>query len=267
MRSVLGIDAAWTAHNASGVALVVDKGDGWQLETVAPSYSAFLAASRLPLSEERGAPAALISACRNLIGQAPDLVAVDMPLSLDPISGRRASDNLLTSAYSRMGAGTHSPSAIRPGPISDRMRAEFAALGYQLALSKPEKQALIEVYPHPALIELTGSAYRLPYKISRAGQYWSDLPPAERRQKIIAQWRVIVAALDKEVAGTEALAFPALDATGVFFKAFEDQLDAVICAWVGICVLEGRARAFGDDRSAVWVPNVQNRSQAVGETA
>lgn len=37
-------------------------------------------------------------------------------------------------------------------------------------------------------------------------------------------------------------------------KAFEDKLDAIICAWAGICVFEGTAVPFGDDTSAIWIP-------------
>ena len=36
-------------------------------------------------------------------------------------------------------------------------------------------------------------------------------------------------------------------------KAYEDTLDAVICAWVAGCALEGRAKAFGDENSAIWI--------------
>ena len=40
---VLGIDAAWTAHNPSGVALVQRAEQGWRCLALAPSYDAFLA--------------------------------------------------------------------------------------------------------------------------------------------------------------------------------------------------------------------------------
>ena len=40
---VLGIDAAWTAHNPSGVALVQRATEGWECLALAPSYDAFLA--------------------------------------------------------------------------------------------------------------------------------------------------------------------------------------------------------------------------------
>jgi len=32
-------------------------------------------------------------------------------------------------------------------------------------------------------------------------------------------------------------------------KAFEDKMDAVVCAWVGICALESKAVPYGDDIS------------------
>lgn len=32
MRSVLGIDAAWTDKNASGVAVAVEEADNWKLK-------------------------------------------------------------------------------------------------------------------------------------------------------------------------------------------------------------------------------------------
>ena len=41
-RSVLGIDAAWTAHHPSGIALVRHTAEGWRCELLAPSYDAFI---------------------------------------------------------------------------------------------------------------------------------------------------------------------------------------------------------------------------------
>jgi hypothetical protein len=37
-------------------------------------------------------------------------------------------------------------------------------------------------------------------------------------------------------------------------KAFEDTLEAVICAWVAVRALEGLAVPFGDDNAAIWIP-------------
>ncbi|GAK70682.1 hypothetical protein RRU01S_13_00200 [Agrobacterium rubi TR3 = NBRC 13261] len=48
-KAVVGIDAAWTLTNPTGVALVVNRGDGWELADVAGSYSEFLAIKGDPL--------------------------------------------------------------------------------------------------------------------------------------------------------------------------------------------------------------------------
>jgi predicted RNase H-like nuclease len=37
-------------------------------------------------------------------------------------------------------------------------------------------------------------------------------------------------------------------------KPYEDKLDALISALVGVCILEGKAEPLGDDDCAIWVP-------------
>lgn len=262
MRAVLGIDAAWTLHNPSGVALAVDAGKGWRLVAAEASYARFLARADGAAREARPTgsrpdPAALLAAAQKLAGAGISLVALDMPLSRDPITGRRASDKAVSSAYGRQKCATHAPSAERPGRISDDLRAGFAALGYRLHTEGVSGRGIIEVYPHPALVELAGASVRLPYKASRAGLYWPEASVEERRRRLLGQWRAIVALLDDELAGAaEALRVPTLKASGVDLKAFEDTLDAAICAWIAACALDGKCRAYGDPVSAVWVPSL-----------
>lgn len=47
---------------------------------------------------------------------------------------------------------------------------------------------------------------------------------------------------------------PPPEARGLALKAFEDKLDAVVAAYAGAMALDGRAVAYGDERSSVWVP-------------
>ena len=97
---------------------------------------------------------------------------------------------------------------------------------------------------------------RLPYKVSRIGSYWPDATPSERRARLFLEWRKIVELLEREITGVRgALLLPGMDSTCIDLKAFEDALDAVICAWVAISVLEGRAVPYGDDVSAIWIPS------------
>ena len=265
MRTVLGIDAAWTPHNPSGVALVEETASGWRLVAVSPSYGRFVALAGGPqfeplvAKEARPDAAALLEACRRLTGRGPDLIAVDMPLSRLPITGRRASDTQVSQAYGARKCATHSPSALRPGKISDRLREDLERCGYSLwtVPAPPSKMlGLIEVYPHPALVELTGAPERLKYKAGKIGNYWRDLEAAERRERLFGIWDRIVSALEKEIHGVQGkLPNVAQGDRGAALKAFEDALDAVVCAWVGVCVLEGRAKAYGDADSAIWVPS------------
>jgi len=37
-------------------------------------------------------------------------------------------------------------------------------------------------------------------------------------------------------------------------KRYEDALDALVSAWVGVEYIEQRAVAFGDARAAIWCP-------------
>lgn len=267
MRAVLGIDAAWTARNASGVAVAVERGSAWGLVAVAKSYEHLysLADPDRPQSPPGAGslpdPVMLLRSAERLAGCRIDLVAVDMPLARSPIIGRRASDNAVSSAYGARGCGTHSPSAVRPGAISDRLREGFEAAGYPLSTTSLVTPGLIEVYPHPALVELAGSARRLPYKLQRSATYWRERTPVERRMLLRAQWANIVAMLEPRLEGVAAaLPPPVDDAPLAVLKSYEDMLDAIVCAWVAVSALSGEAVPYGDQESAIWVPS---HSQAV----
>ncbi|CAN5479623.1 hypothetical protein BH10PSE12_BH10PSE12_34440 [soil metagenome] len=261
MRVALGIDAAWTATQPAGVALIVDDGAGWSCRAVAPSYDHFQARADGDLtpgarpvgSVPQAGP--LIGAAATLAGALPAIVAIDMPLSVHPITARRLADNAISRAYGARKCSTHTPSALRPGKISDDLRLGFAAIGYPLATTIAHAPCLIEVYPHPALVELTLASERLPYKISKVAKYWPTLAPSDRRVRLFAQWRAILAALDAVVAGAaDHLPLPAPTAPGHVLKAFEDMLDALVCAWVCAQVLDGHAVPYGEADAAIWVP-------------
>jgi predicted RNase H-like nuclease len=260
-RLALGVDAAWTATEPSGVALAEETPHGWRLVAVEASYPHFRArAEDVALTDRpRGEPPdvpALLAACKRLSGRTPDLVAVDMPLSHEQILGRRASDRAISSAFGARKAATHSPSALRPGALADRFRADFEAAGFALCTSDGLKTpGLMEVYPHAALLELSGDAVRLTYKAGKTTTYWPEALLEERRARVRKVWRRIVAMLEAEIEGVEAALPPPLGhARGRELKAYEDKLDAVVCAHVAIAALEGHARAYGDGVSAVWVP-------------
>lgn len=178
-----------------------------------------------------------------------------MPIAHSPITSRRASDNAVSREYGGRWASTHSPSAKRPGKIADDLKAGFTAAGYPLCTTAPEIPGLIEVYPHPALIELLKAEKRLPYKVANRRKYWRNHSPDEWCDLLLECWQSIITALDAHISGVSAmLPIPAKSSKIAQLKSFEDSLDAIICAWVAICALDGKAKPFGDDDSAIWIP-------------
>jgi predicted RNase H-like nuclease len=253
MASVLGIDAAWTEKEPSGVALLEGSPEGWRCVAVAPSYDSFLSlAEGTPVdwtSKARGTvpnvDRVLSGAERLLVNQKVSAVTVDMPLSTEPITGRREADAAISRAYGGRGAAVHSPSAERPGAISDGLSRGFAAAGFPLATSTTPvgtPNRLVEVYPHPALITLIAADYRLPYKVSRSRRYWPGSSPAERKANLLTQFGGIASALNGEIRDIP-IELPGPDSmvSTSGLKRYEDSLDALVCAWVGAKYLEGEA--------------------------
>ena len=123
-RTVLGIDAAWTLPQPTGIALVAESDSGGQLISAEPSVANFLgdgwwAAGTLTRPRKSGMVAtALLDGVEALANVQPALVAVDMPMSRAQILGRRVSDNAVSRAFGGMACGTHTPSSTRPGPVS-----------------------------------------------------------------------------------------------------------------------------------------------------
>ncbi len=171
MKAVLGIDAAWTVGQPSGVALVVETAGGWRCRQLAPSYQQFCQHEPvdwdlIPTPSAPDIPALLRAVKRLEPAAELSVIAVDMPLSMEPIRGRRWADNAVSRAFGARGCAVHSPSAIRPGPIADSMRAELAP-AFPLATRSAAVPALIEVYPHASLLSLLKLERRLAYKFSR----------------------------------------------------------------------------------------------------
>lgn len=266
MSAVLGIDGAWTVGQPSGVCLVEQVAETWRCVAVAPSYDAFYALAEgqqvdwCAPGRVRGGdpdPERLLAVCGALLrGGSVDVVAVDMPLATVPITGRRAADSRISSVYGSRGCAVHSPTPARPGPLAERIRDGFEKRGFALATTVCGEKAcpaLVEVYPHPAVLCLLNAAYRIPYKASRAQRYWPAATGAERVANLLDAFRRIKEALDAYIGGIDIPIPTACPSLGAL-KRYEDALDAAVCAWVGIAFLEGRAEPYGDETAAIWVP-------------
>ena len=265
MSALLGIDAAWTPNEPSGVSLLVkNAGGGWRCVGLAPSYQAFLdLAAGTPVDWKarpignRADVGELLAAGRELAASSIDVVAIDMPVSTTPITGRRVADNRISHCFGARWASTHSPSAQRPGPLSDSLRAGFAAHGFPLATAGGPNRtpALVEVYPHVSLLDLTGADKRLPYKVDNSIKFWPRADRKERIQRLLLQLASILEHLSWHIDDIRLELPAATDvATLVELKRYEDALDSLVCAWSALCYWRGEARAYGDNTAAIWAP-------------
>jgi len=268
MYTILGIDAAWTAGQPSGVALVEGApGKGWRCLCIAPSYFTFIEACRGgsvswdKTKHPGGEPdiTALLSAASRLTGgRSINLAAIDMPLSHEIITTRREADNAVSRAFSARGCGTHSPTQERPGRLGADLTSAFDDAGYPvIAGDKPvgTTPGIIEVYPHPALMKLLKANYRVPYKAGKSGKYWPGLDHRERICRLLQMYSEILSSLSGEISDID-IPLPSADACRTLssLKSFEDSLDALVCAWIGCQYIEGNAKPYGDDSAAVWIP-------------
>jgi len=269
-ESILGIDAAWTDRQPSGVALVRVSGRDCTVAAVAPSYDAFIAMARCEsvdwTERPRGSAPdvrALIGAARVIGGCDVRLVALDMPLAKAAFSSRRAADDAVSRRFGGMGCGTHTPTAARPGALGERLTAELTDLGFPLAPSAMEVSSgpcSVEVYPHPALLSLLKATYRVPYKVSRSTRYWPGRSILERTGLLLAKFEQIHEGLSGRLGPLSLdLSTGAGASTLAELKRYEDALDALVCAWVGTLVLTGEAEPLGDESAAVWVPRASLR--------
>ena len=187
-------------------------------------------------------------------GHAPTTVGIDAPLLVPNAEGMRPCERELQRVYGSRGAGAHPANRRLLQRTSGRVRGE------DLAARLPDHRdpwagwsgTLLEVYPHPALVEAFDLDRRLRYK---------RVPAAERPDRL----RDLRAHVERLAGARPPLSGPTVeipaDVGGRAAKAVEDRLDARICAWVAL-VWDvrgpGGIRLFGDAASGhVAVPTVR----------
>lgn len=186
-----------------------------------------------------------------------DLVTLDMPVAYAPFSSRRAADNAISQEFGARWCSAHTPNASRPGRLGAQLSRDLGTAGFPLATSTRSSAtpALLEVYPHPALLSLLKRAQRVPYKVSKAGKYWPGFDVRARIALLLEEFGAIHVGLSR-VLGLLPFVLPSPNsvATLTGLKRYEDALDALVCAWVGIQYLCGQTVPLGDDNAAIWCP-------------
>ncbi len=250
----VGLDLAWSAANPSAaVALAWDGQTG----------RAFRWAERLRADSE------ILKFVAEATGAGAALVAVDAPLLVPNETGTRPCDRELSRFYRRSQAQAYPANRARLGPVvrGEVLVRKLRRRGFrhhpQVAAQKPVRQ-VVEVFPHPAMVELFGLRQILRYKARPARSLafrWEEL----------RRYQELLLSLEKATPGLEAPEILSLDPAakkGRALKSLEDLLDALFCAYIALHLWywgpQGY-RCFGDAEHGYILVPVKPGSESPGQ--
>jgi predicted RNase H-like nuclease len=240
----IGIDFAWRSErNLSGGAVL--RGDRESAQLIEVSASLASCSAVLAYIEKHAA--------------ATTVVAIDAPLIITNQEGQRHCETLIGRCYGARHGSCHTSNlSLYPQATSVGLASKLKSRGFRHApgLTHPENErVMLEVYPHPALIELFHLPSILKYKKGRVATRRSG-------QQELQQWLRKLSLSSPPLECTPRLS-DFLDTgtnslRGSALKANEDALDAIVCAYIAYYYWFWGARGthtFGDvDSGYIIVP-------------
>ncbi|MEP6761861.1 MAG: DUF429 domain-containing protein [Sporichthyaceae bacterium] len=234
----VGVDLAWSDRKPTGLAVL--DGEGSLLHVSAASTDDAIATTLAPYVEDD---------C---------LVAIDAPLIVANATGNRPAEAALNKDFARFEAGAHPSNTGKPEFREQPRGARIAArLGLDINPRSRRVRRAIEVYPHPATVALFRLGRTLKYK-NKPGrdldQLRSELialfglleglagadPPLlvnghQADRHAVTDWQALRNAVEKAERKSE-------------LRVIEDQVDAVICAYVALFAAREpqRTTTYGD---------------------
>ena len=219
----VGIDLAWGEREPTGLAVL--DADGQLVHVSAVRTDDEIA--------ERLAPYV----------DGPCLVGVDAPLIVTNPTGSRPAEKQLSKDFRRFEAGTHPSNTSKPEFENGSRGARICKrLGLDMDPRSGRERRAIEVYPHPATVVLFGLSKTLKYK-QKPGR---DL--AFLRSELLT----LMTYVEQIVPSTGAWQTLRAQVEGasrkVDLRRVEDQVDAVVCAYVALFAERwpDRTRVYGD---------------------
>lgn len=252
---IAGVDLAWGERNRDGLCLL-------RLHQRNPEKAEVL------LHAHTGGDDALLHTLLSHLAQPGEavLVALDAPVVCQNATGRRPADAAVSAAFRHAHAGCYPVNqtlAQRPLRLARRLTEDegfhlgpnpnfappWPAQGWRLA---------IEVFPHPALVRFFGLERILQYK-RKAGRPTDHSAAEFRRLQTgllhLASERFPELAFSPQT--FELLSSP-------WSKAVEDQIDALVCALIGLWHLRysgAQSEIFGDEQNGfVIVPQLGSQA-------
>jgi predicted RNase H-like nuclease/ppGpp synthetase/RelA/SpoT-type nucleotidyltranferase len=245
----VGVDLAWGENQPSGLA-VLDQ-DGRLLHLSAQTTDK------------------TISAALDAYVDGPCLVAVDAPLVVANSTGNRPCEAALNRDFRRFEAGAHPSNTGKPEFAQTPRGARLARrLGLDMDPSSGSDRRAIEVYPHPATVAL--------FRLDRTRKYKNKpgRPLADLRSELLRLVRLLEG-LESADPGLHLTQHPdwralvdGVEAAGrkSDLRRAEDQVDAVVCAYVALFAERhpDRTTTYGDFASGYIVTPTLPADMAAG---
>jgi predicted RNase H-like nuclease len=188
-------------------------------------------------------------------------VAIDAPLIIPNKTGQRPCETLIGKQYGARHASYHSSyRLLYPHAGSVHLASQLVSRGFRHApeLKHLENQrVMLEVYPHPALLELFQLPSIIKYKKGNVAQKRSGQWELQERLKELC---FFVPPLESTARLSRFLATDTNLLWGAKLKAHEDELDAIVCAYIAYYYWfwgSNGSRLFGDvDSGYIILPIV-----------
>lgn len=234
----VGVDLAWGERRPTGLAVLDDAG-------------------RLVHVSQATNDDEIVAALAPYV-ESDCLVAIDAPLIVKNATGSRAAEALLNADFARFDAGAHPSNTNRPELREQPRGARIAArLGLDMNPRSGRARRAIEVYPHPATVAL--------FRLGRTLKYKNK--PGRDLTQLRAELTLLLDLLEARASAEPPLVVdgdPAEQAGSRSWRALreavqaaerkselrfvEDQVDAVVCAYVGLFATRKpeRTTTYGD---------------------
>ncbi len=232
----IGLDLAWSMRNATGAAVIEGE-----------AMAGRLIATQLLSNDD-----SVIQFVQMYAGTEPAIIAVDAPLIVPNITGRRPAEAAIGAVFARFQAGAHPANRQRlasNGVVrGEALVARLEALGFvhraDVEPHAPARQVL-EVFPHPAMIALFNLDRTVKYKAKAGRSNEQRLAEFMRYQSLLRSLETHEPALHS---GDTLLHQDISTLTKARLKDYEDVLDGLMCAYIAHYLWHWgmtRARVFG----------------------
>ncbi len=233
----IGIDLAWSPRNWSGVAVI----QGSSVEAVLMETKILKEDTEILALVDRYTQTETV------------LVAVDAPLHVPNLTGRRSAEAEIGQIFRPYHAGAHPANrqrlvfdgVVRGEALVEQLIQRGFVHTTPIEPNQPIRQ-VIEVFPHSGMVGIFDLERILKYKAKPSRSWEERLQAWKRYQTLMASLQEA----DPSLQGQDQLVQqPIHHLKGRQLKDYEDQMDAVICAYI---VLYGfrwgsqRCRTFGN---------------------